>query len=289
MNNLLSPEELDNISDYWPVLERMSSQKRNALFDGLGQMKKLGVDSFAIRVIDKRGYSAMFCTNVLWPNLMNNEEAYADFRKHISSELVSLYRNNCSLTSRSGDKIDSPFLKKLQKYNQNNSIIINNFLEDEIVIIYFMAHPQRPQDRDIIMNNLQQLNFIKKTLEPSLKEIVNSPEFCAKKELLLHKIATNVIWEKDVVKDRGGYFSLFGRDIDLTTRELENLYLMRSGASNKFIAEELGVSAETVKRQIYVLKNKLQVNSKKKLVELARDESLTNVLNIIGNKWKIKN
>lgn len=127
MSSSLSPELLYVISDYLPALERMSSNNRDSLFSGLKQMKQFGVDSFAIRVIDRKGYSAMFCTNTLWPSLIKDEQTYSDFKNHISSELVFLYKKNCHLTSRSGDKIYSPFLKRLEDAGQNNSIIISDF------------------------------------------------------------------------------------------------------------------------------------------------------------------
>ena len=288
MSSSLSPELLYVISDYLPALERMSSNNRDSLFSGLKQMKQFGVDSFAIRVIDRKGYSAMFCTNTLWPSLIKDEQTYSDFKNHISSELVFLYKKNCHLTSRSGDKIYSPFLKRLEDARQNNSIIISDFYKKEIVIIYFMPQPQYPQDRDLILNNLRQLIFIKDSFNSALKELIASKEFQANKRLLLNKSAIDVIWAKDLNAQKTVNLFLSNNKTTLTIRELESLYLLKFGASNKFIGDTLGISSETVKHHLLNLKNKLDVPSRKKLIEISHSESFINIFKIIGEQCKIK-
>ena len=280
MSNL-SPEVLNRIFEEWPLLKKMSINKINNLIDGLVQMKKFGIDSFAIRTIDKKGYSAMFCTSILWPELTKDQVFIEDFKKHVSAELVHSYRNKVRIISRSGDKTYSSFLQKLQMAGQNNSIITNDFYKDKIEIIYFMANPEFPQDRDVILNNLKQLNFIKDNLNSVLKEFLASKTFQLKKKLLLSNSAINIIWEKDTQEKKPINLFLHNKEIILTIRELECLSLLMFGASNIFIADTLNISVETVKSHLSNLKSKLDVSSRQELIEISKNQSFINIFKII--------
>lgn len=277
----LSSKVLNKIFTEWPVLETLNVNKINDLVSGLVQMQKFGVNSFAIRTIDKTGQSAMFCTNVSWPLLIQNEDFMKDFKKHISSELVYSYKNKVSIISRSGDKTYSSFLHKLQQAGQNNSIIVNDFYKDKVEITYFMATPEFPQDRDIILNNLQQLNFIKDNLSLVLKEIFKSKEFQLRKQPLLNDSAINIIWDKGIKEQKIVNLFLHNKEIVLTVRELECLSLLIFGASNTFISSTLGISIETVKRHLLNAKSKLGVSSRQELIEVSRNEQFRNVFKII--------
>ena len=79
--NSLSLKVLNKIFTEWPVLEKLNVNKIDGLVNGPVQMHKFRVDSFAIRTIDKTGQSSMFCTNVSWPMLIQNENFVNDFYK----------------------------------------------------------------------------------------------------------------------------------------------------------------------------------------------------------------
>jgi DNA-binding NarL/FixJ family response regulator len=55
----------------------------------------------------------------------------------------------------------------------------------------------------------------------------------------------------------------------LTSREAEIMRLLAAGASNQRIADELGISRNTVRAHVHNLLNKLQVHSRAKAVALA--------------------
>jgi hypothetical protein len=279
--NSLSPNVLNKIFSEWSLLTKLPTNKINDLIYRLEQMKEFGVDSFATRIVDKKGRSAMFCTHLFWPELIKDQKIANDFKKHISVELVRSYKNKTKIISRSRDQTYSPFLEQLDKAGQNNSIIINNFLEDKIEITYFMANADTPQHRDLILNNLQRLDYIKAQLQPLFKEIYKSNEFQLKKELLLSNAAINTLWKQEGVKRETVDFILENKNFSLSSREIECLSLLRTGASNRFISDELNISIETVKCHVLHLKSKLQVSSRQELIELSKNESFTNIFKIL--------
>jgi DNA-binding CsgD family transcriptional regulator len=280
MDNL-SPEILNLLFSEWPILEKLSINKTNILVNGLVQMQKFGVDSFSVRTIDKQGRSAMFCTNFIWPKLISDEIFAEDFKKHVSSELVYSRKNKIKIVSRSGDKTHSSFLQTLEKQGHNNSIIVNDFNKNQIEITYFIANPKFPQDRDIILNNLAQLHFIKNNLDTVLQEIFSSKEFHLKKQSLLNSSAIDYFWHKDITEKKTVNLSVDNKEISLTVRELECLSLLRFGASNIFISDTLGISVETVKSHLQNAKFKMGVESRKELTAAANNESFTNIFKII--------
>jgi DNA-binding CsgD family transcriptional regulator len=279
--NSLPPEILNMLFSEWPILEKLNINKINNFVNGLIQMQKCGVDSFSVRTIDKQGRSAMFCTNFIWPSLISNEDFIQDFKKHISSELAYSHKNKIKIISRSGDKTHSSFLQKLEKVGHNNSIIVHDFDKNKIEITYFIANPKFPQNRDIILNNFQQLNFIKNNLNTVLKEIFSSKEFHLKKQPLLNRSSIDFIWDKGVTEQKTVNFLIDYKEISLTVRELECLSLLRFGTSNIFISDTLGISVETVKSHLQNAKFKMGVLSRQELITAAKNESFTKTFKII--------
>lgn len=282
MSDILPAKIIQVIEDYLPVIASMSARKRNDLISGILQMQKYGVEAFANRVIYPNGYSSMFCTSVNWKKMNRDQNFQNDFINHVSHELVNLYKNKISLVSRSSDKIYNKFLTKLEDAGVNNSVIINEFHKDRIEVIYFMADPAKPEDRDLILNNLELLSFIRKSIKPALNEIFLSKEFEAKKELLLNSSAVDVLWNKLGSINQNINLCLAGQELDLTYRELEYLTLLRFGSSNQFIAQNLKTSVETVKRNLSELKLKFSVSEKNDLIKIAQDSSIINISKVVG-------
>ena len=257
MDNV-SPQILNLLFNEWPILKKLSTNKINYFVNGLAQMQQCGVDSFSIRTIDKQGRSSMFCTNFTWPSLISNEDFAQDFKNHISSELAFLYKNKIKIISRSGDKTHSQFLQKLEQAGHNNSIIVNDFHRNNIEITYFIANSRFPQNRDIILNNLQQLNFIKNNLNTVLKDIFSSKEFHLKKQSLLNSSAIDFIWDKDLIAKKSVNFFIDNKEISLTVRELECLSLLMFGASNIFISLTLRKNRKICVNSVKMLNVKIK-------------------------------
>lgn len=282
MSDVLPTKIVQVIDDFLPVIAGMSTRKRSDLISGILQMQKYGVEAFANRVIYPNGYSSMFCTSVNWKKMNRDEDFQKDFINHVSHELVKLYKNKITLVSRSSDKIYNRFLLKLEDAGVNNSVIINEFHKDRIEVIYYMADPSKPEDRDLIVNNLELLSFIRKGMMPSLNEIFLSKAFENKKELLLNSSAIDVLWGKLGNIKNSFNLAFAGQEIDLTYRDLEYLALLRFGSSNQFIADNLKISVETVKRNLSDLKFKFSVVDRTDLIKLSKDSAITNMSKIVG-------
>ena len=276
------PNDIANvITDYLPVLNRMSAEKCNTLVSGILRMRKYGVDAYSERIIYKNGYSSMFCTSLHWAKINKDREFYNDFRNHVSPEIVKSFQNNTRLISRSGDRTESAFLKSLEDAGVNNSIILEEFHANYIKITYFMGAPRNPGARDNILSNMACLSFIQTSIAPALKEIFESREFKEKKEYILNPQAVEAIWGNTFNKDRGKITFLTDYP-DLTYREAECLAYLRFGSSNEVISKNLKISNETVKFHIANLKEKLLVSSRKDLISLAQEPSIKNISKIIG-------
>lgn len=277
MSDVLPEKILKVISNYLPVLERMSARKRNDLISGILQMQKYGVEAFSNRIIYPSGYSSIFCTSLNWKKMNRDETFQKELMNHVSFETVNLFKSKSGIVSRSSDKIYNSFLTKLENGGVNNGLNINEFHKRVIEVTYFTANPARPQDRDLILNNLGLLSFIKKNMEPALKEIYLSKEFEANKELLLNVPAIEFIWNKSGNFQKKININILGKDVNLSHREIECLLFLRFGSSNKFIADRLKISVETVKHHLSNLKLKLSVSERKDLIEIAQHVSIINI------------
>jgi len=68
----------------------------------------------------------------------------------------------------------------------------------------------------------------------------------------------------------------------LTSRELEVLKIMASGASNRAIADRLSISENTVKIHVHKILKKLDVRNRREAARLANQNSIALALNEIG-------
>lgn len=282
MSDCLSEETIKVISKYLPVLEKMPSSKRNDFIKGIIEMRKYGIEGFSKRVIYKNGYSSMFCTSLNWHKMKKEPSFLEDFRNHLSPELVQIKKNRSSFVSRSKDKIYTPFLKKLENAGVNNSIITTDFYEDRIEIVYLIANPSFPQDRDLILNNMPSISLLQNIMKPALRDITLSQEFQDNKELLLNETAINCLWGIKYQDTIIPNLFISGKEINITYKELECLVYLRFGSSKRFIADRLNISVETVKHHVFNLKLKLSVLERDELIEIAQLKSLINISKTLG-------
>ena len=268
------------IADYLPVLKRIGNRGTENLIGGIQTMKEYGVESYSERLIYKNGYSSMFCTSLYWAEINKTSEFYKQFRNHVSPEIVKSFHNKSNLISRSADKTSTPFLKTLENHGVNNSIIIEEFHRDYIKITYFMGAPDDPAARDLMLNNIERLNFIRKRIEPQMKNIFCSKEFAAKKELILNDTARNIIWQKPINRNDNKVIST--KYSDFTYREMQCLKYLKFASSNRYIANDLGISMATVKHHIANIKTKLNISSRQELIDVSNSPEIINASKIIG-------
>lgn len=276
------PSEVEKvIAPYLPVLERMGINKSNTLLSGIARMKKYGVESYSERIIYKNGYSSIFCTSVPWAKMNKDEKFYECYKNHLSPELVRIFQNKTTLVSRSKDRTSTPFLKVLEEGGMNNSVIIHEFHDDKIKLTYFTGASDDPEARDLIISNLECLNWIKQHFQPALQDIFLSNEFRVKRELILNSSAREFIWHRSSKDKKENILSFPIKYSNITLKELECLRYLRFGASNQIIANNLNISIETVKYHLSNLKQKLSLTSRNELIKIAQIPSITNISKFI--------
>lgn len=273
---------LDAISEYLPIVENIPEKNQKFLIESILKMEAYGVEGYGERIIYPDGYSSLFSTSLKWHDIYQDEEFKKDNISHSSLEMIKMKKMGGGMISRSKDKIDTPFLEKLEKAGVNNSIIRTEFYSNRIEIIYFMANANNPDARDNIINNLESLYLIRNFAKPALQYITQSKLFKSNKEILLNSNALDSLKNSRIYKNKKHNIILSGKEIMLTQRELECLVFLRFGSSNQFIADQLKISVETVKGNISALKLKLLVSEKKHLINIAQCESINNLSKIIG-------
>jgi hypothetical protein len=264
---------------YSAVIDRLSYADKKILFEVIVDMREMGVDEVAHRVVDDEGKSAVFSTSLPW--LQGGEDSYffLELAAHMDFEIPFVKRSGFKYLSRSKDKINTPYTRILDEFKLNNSIMRFNFLNDKVEIFYFLPSFNYPEKRDLILNNIPQLEYLINKIDHILKFISNSREFKASKRQILSRGAIEEIFQPIKKEQTGGVFNVFlnNQKVNLTQREFNCLSVLKTGCTNKIIANTLGISEHTAKDNIESIKQKCFIGKKKTLVTLLMDNKIVNI------------
>ena len=128
-----------------------------------------------------------------------------------------------------------------------------------------MIDPLFPNNRDIILNNLNTIEGIRAKTQNSLKGLLLSKKLCTKN--LLDKKSRGIIFHSPNKSPIKLYWR--GNKYFPTPREYDCLQVLSRGASNQFIADYLKISVDTVKFHLNNVKSKIGVISRNDLIEVA--------------------
>lgn len=263
MNNTIEQQ----ILGYGPLLESLSQEKIILLRDSILQMQALGVSAYAERFIDPQGYSIKICNSEKWQELEQDAKFFADFSEFVAFELLENLKLKNKIITRSSDKTSHKFLQRLEAEKLNSSVIVNEFHKGCINISYFMVDPSCPQKRDVILNNLTAIEAIRKNIQRSLQDLFLSEKIVKNKKVLIDKSSIDLVFN-NIPKDQIT-LHLNHKTVNLTQRELDCLAMLRTGASNQFIASRLHISPSTIKFHLNNLKYKIGVISRNDLIKLS--------------------
>jgi len=264
-----------------PYFERVGRSEAKILIDALADMGKYGVDSFGYRQIYKNGYSSLFSTNPSWKAIDKTSEFLKSMRSHMGCEIIQAKYSNRTLVTRSSDKVHTDFLSKLESSQVNNSVVKYIFKKSFVEVFYYMCNTEKPETRDIMLNNMDCINFLQNKITQVLHKISESKKFRGDQELVLDPGVSREVLGSKLNKSKTYNILLLNQEINFTYRELECLILLKFGCNNNFIAPKLGVSIHTIKSYISSLKNKLGVSERSELIEICQDQSLSNISNIL--------
>jgi DNA-binding CsgD family transcriptional regulator len=265
MANLKKTDILEAISDFLPLVKNLGIDTKEQFLETMLKMNDYGATYFGVRRIFANGQSALFSNNVRWLDIQQDIEFKKDFNTHATEELLAILGEKSFLVSRCGDKVNNPFLKKLQNYGVNNSILIYQILPHShcIQIVYFMADPTETQARDLIVNNLSKLASLKNKLHSILEYIMNSKEFLSLQEPLIDRQVISDLWANQNLMN---YLDLTNNNsFSLTNKEQEYLSLLNQGLRPKEIAEKLGISIATARNHNTNIRAKIHCSSTKSL------------------------
>jgi DNA-binding CsgD family transcriptional regulator len=255
------------IANYGSVLKHFEKSKISELKDVIIDLKLFGVSAYAERIIDSKGNSIKFCNNLKWSVLEKEQKFFHDFSAQISSEVLNNFKLKNKIITRSGDKTFNDFLKRLEFEGLNSSVIVNDFHKDCITISYFMIDPSNPVNRDMVLNNLKTIESIRLNMQKYLIKLFESNDFSENKKALLDKKVRDLIFKS--LSENRIKLNWKNRISFLTQRECDCLNILSKGLSNKLIASELQISAETVKFHFNNIKIKTNANCRNELIQIA--------------------
>jgi DNA-binding CsgD family transcriptional regulator len=251
----------------------------NLLITSLNKFESCGIDAFGYRLIDKQGKSAVFSTSNNWHNISKDKVFLQNMREHMNLEIPYVKLNRLEFITRSKDKDNTPFLEKLGENGMNNSVINFKFHKNKIELFYFIPPKDKPEFRDVILNNRQYLNHLIKEMLPALLAVSKSKKFQHQKIQLLEENVIKQIWQNQLISQtnmQSIYKKInYGeKEILLSPREIECLILLKLGWGNKSIAKQLSLSEFTVKDYISNLKSKFCVLCRDNLIEIAHSNEM---------------
>ncbi len=255
------------IIKYGPLLKELTNNQINLFIEVLTNLRAFGICAYAERFIDKQGRSIKICNSEKWQELENKKSFFKDFSDYSSLEVVENFKNKIRVTTRSGDKLFHPFLKKLEGEKLNSSVIVSEFNKDYISISYFMVDQFTPQNRDIIINNLSIIESIRKELRDDLLALFMSNKINQNQKILLSKESIDLVFNEDINNKPKSHISPLLKG--LTEREIEILKNLRIGTSNKYLSNKLQISISTVKFHLNNIKLKTGISSRERLIILS--------------------
>jgi DNA-binding CsgD family transcriptional regulator len=264
MANFKKTAMLESMSEFIPLIKEIGMTERENFFETLLKMSDYGATYFAVRIIDSQGKSSLISNNYRWLNIKQDEEFISDFSQHVQLELGKVMYDQISLVSRCGDKLETSFLKKLQNYGVNNSVLNYQFFPNSrsVKITYFMSDPENTDARDLIINNLSKLEKLQNKIQLLLDYMMQSKQFNDQKMQLVDKNLIAALWQKN------NKFMFANREenlLFLTKKEREYLSLFKKGFSNEYIAHHLGISSFTARNHNTNIRAKMGCSATKLL------------------------
>lgn len=263
-------------------MTRLEDDLREILTQELKQLQKFGVVHLGFRYFLPNGKSFGRPTIKNWYEQKHSEEFYNQMKLYLTQELIYLIENKFCYVTRANDQDNSQYLTWLKKFGLNNSVGIYKFNQSRINSFFFVCEANAGKQRDDLINNMQWLehhvNSLTNQINKIPQEIIDYPE----EDFSIDKSICEEIFKHCSASAKFSTccidIMLSGKQISISSRELEVLRFLKSGASNKIIAYKLGVNEKTIERQLYNLKEKFCLNSKSGLITIANSPQLQTIL-----------
>jgi DNA-binding CsgD family transcriptional regulator len=257
--------------EYKNIIQNTSSDSLNKLINFFKEIDDLGVMGFGYRCFWKNGETSIFAINKEWYDLVN----IAGFKllnlAFVRSELLLSVKSNTNFLTRSSDKINNEYLATLDCTSINNGVVLYNYSRSRVDVFYF--HCVNPEGRDFLLNKLNVIQaLLSKNIE-IFRCIIDSNEFSSFRTHCLNQeqrlMCFNDSSSNNIIS-HGANININGRDVKLSSTDIECLFFLKYGSSITYIAERVGRSPSTIKDRMRSLRDKLHVQTKDELTLLAR-------------------
>lgn len=263
-------------------MTRLEDALREILTQELKYLQKFGVVHLGFRYFLPNGKSFGRPTIQSWYGQTRTADFYEHQKFYLTKELIYLTEHKFCYVTRANDQEDSQYLTWLQKLGLNNSVGIYKFQQSRIDSFFFICEANSGKQRDDLINNMQWLehhvNSLTNQINKIPQEIIDYPE----EDFSIDKSVCEEIFKHCSASAKFSTccidIMLSGKQISISSRELEVLQFLKFGESNKIIAFKLGVNERTIERQLYNLKEKFCLNSKSELITIANSPQLQTIL-----------
>lgn len=263
-------EAVDNSETDQLLNHEMPQEAREVFLRFISNISDLGVIGFGCRHFDNNGKTKLFTISKDWNKIKKDSRFKSCLKNYLVKELLSVSSNKQKLVTRSEDKIDDKYLEYLSNSSINNGVVFYRFDTKKIEVFYFVCAEVRI--RDFVISNMSYINRLINEAFSSIKWIMESNLVSDAAIQILTKEQIKIIFSDTKYGDKTIIFKFNGGTISLSLCEIECLSYLQHGSSIAFIAKIIGRSPLTVRDKVNVLKEKLQVKSKKDLTCLANTE-----------------
>jgi DNA-binding CsgD family transcriptional regulator len=272
----MTSKEVTALSEYMPAISRLDKDKQSRFVLAVSELKAWRVSGFSLRKIDNKGMGTTISNHFPWKMEEGNKECQQEEIEHFSKELPYLKKENLNLITRSSDKLGSDFLHRMQRCGINNSVINVDFSnKQEINMAYLVCEPDKPEQRDALLNNQQFLQQIVGHLMPVIDSISLERGFKAKKRKLLTDDALNELFSlhsnTPTKSHKKLQVFLNGMTATLTACECKCLYYLGLELSSNVIGQRLLIRSSTVRTHINSIKDKLYIEDTEDLSVISRE------------------
>lgn len=271
--------------NYRAAIRKFSAKDQENFIKFVNAIDKLGVMGFGYRCFWKNGETSIFALSEDWNTLDSSNGFKQLHMDYIKAELIYAATNNINVLTRTRDKIEHEYLKKLNTTSVNNGIVIYNYSQTRIEVFYFNC--SNPNDRDFLLNKLGILQNLINECKSVFKNIIDCTEMQELKKICLNKEQKYICFKDNSFNNKtiaGLELTIKGRSLKLSSTDVECLQFLYYGGSIKQIASCIGRSVHATKDRIDILKIKLDVDTKEGLILLVRNEMSFLIRNLINKK-----
>ncbi|PCJ28927.1 MAG: hypothetical protein COA94_03335 [Rickettsiales bacterium] len=232
--------------------------------DYFTQLKMFKVDHIGYREFRKDGTSMAFCSHLDWYDVDTDVVYKEEMANHYAKELIFLVKNQFDCITRSASSINNKFLQELSSKDMCNSFLIYKNTEDVIYMYAFISSSLNPDALSYFVNQSGFLEELINKYKATFASVFQKSKYQELREQMFSEKVAQHIFSDLTSSMQNSSFQ------QLTPKEIECTALVARGWNNKAIAKKLNISTRTVEFHLSNIRNKLNINSRNDIVDIAK-------------------